>query len=112
MSSSWVPAAKRQRKFVFVGYAADLRAENNACRRLVEILTETNDQDYQPRSVATLRETGHEDGNSPIAAKLGIKNLGSHMLRHWNSTTLDEDGFSTKVRQGRLGRPTAILNLE
>ncbi|MFB3924318.1 MAG: tyrosine-type recombinase/integrase [Terriglobia bacterium] len=48
----------------------------------------------------------------PTAAKLGIKRIGWHMLRKWNNTTLDEEGFSIKVRQERLGHASASVNLE
>ena len=46
----------------------------------------------------------------PVAKKLGIKKVGWHMLRHWNCTTMDETGFSSKVRQERLGHASATTN--
>jgi len=46
----------------------------------------------------------------PIAAKLGIRKIGWHMLRHWNITNLDEEGSSTKVCQERLGHAFATVN--
>ena len=46
----------------------------------------------------------------PVAQKLGIEKIGWHMLRHWNCTTMDETGFSSKVRQERLGHASATTN--
>jgi integrase len=48
----------------------------------------------------------------PVAKKLGIEKVGWHMLRHWNSTTMDEAGFSSKVRQERLGHASATTTNE
>jgi integrase len=48
----------------------------------------------------------------PVAKKLGIEKVGWHMLRHWNSTTMDETGFSSKVRQERLGHASATTTNE
>jgi integrase len=50
-----------------------------------------------------------EDIIKPVARKLGIKKVGWHMLRHWNSTTMDEEGFSSKVRQERLGHASTTV---
>jgi len=44
----------------------------------------------------------------PAGRGLGIRKVGWQMLRHWNSTTLDEEHFSTKVRQHRLGHASPI----
>jgi integrase len=34
------------------------------------------------------------------------------MFGHWTNTTLDEEGFSIKIHQRRLGHSTATVNLE
>ena len=34
------------------------------------------------------------------------------MVWHWNSTTMDETGFSSKVRQERLGHASAAITNE
>ena len=47
---------RRSRKLVFVGHLTDLRTEEEAHRKLDEILAEINAQDYQPRSIVTLRD--------------------------------------------------------
>ncbi len=47
----------------------------------------------------------------PIAERLGIPEVG-WQLRHWNTTAMDEEGFSTKVRQTRVGHASPIVTNE
>jgi integrase len=45
----------------------------------------------------------------PVARKLGIQKVGWQMLRRWNSTVMNEESFSDKVRQVRLGHASPMV---
>jgi len=48
----------------------------------------------------------------PTARKLGIPEVGWKMLRRWNSTVMNEEHFSDRVRQTRLGHASPIVTNE
>jgi len=48
----------------------------------------------------------------PTARKLGIPKVGWKMLRLWNSTVMNEEHFSDKVRQTRLGHASPMVTNE
>ena len=47
--------------------------------------------------------------NLPVAQKLGTQKVGWKMLRLWNSTVMNEESFSDKVRQVCLGHTSLIV---
>lgn len=48
----------------------------------------------------------------PAAKKLGIKRVTWHLLRHWHSTVLYDEGVPIKVAQERLGHSRAETTMK
>ncbi len=48
----------------------------------------------------------------PTARKLGINHVTWHLLRHWHTTVLHEEGIPIKVAQERLGHSRAETTMK
>jgi integrase len=92
------------------------KAELARLRKFQQTRAQANDEDW---IFLNKRRTGPFRADNllehvirPVARKLGIKCMTWHLLRHWHSTVLHDEGVPIKVAQERLGHSRAETTMK